>query len=334
MQHSAQLASVATIIAALMAGGTSAQDKVTFGTNWVAQAEHGGFYQALADGTYAKYGLDVTIRQGGPQAPNGQLLTAGQIEFYMGGMSTIDAARQGLPNVTVAAMFQKSPQVLLTHPDAGFTDLASLAGASKIIMGKDSLFAGYWPWMKANFEGFSDDLYEAYTYNAAPFIADEKSAQQGYLTAEPYEIEKQTGWAPQIFLIADYGYKPYSTTIETRQDLVDSNPDLVQRFVDASILGWYNYLYGDNTAANELIKTDNPEMGDDQIAHAINAMKEYGILVSGEAVEGGIGCMTEPRWGEFYEGMIEAGVYEAGVPLEKAFTTQFVCKGLGTDLVK
>lgn len=334
MEHSAKLASVATIIAALMAGGASAQDKVTFGTNWVAQAEHGGFYQALADGTYEKYGLDVTIRQGGPQAPNGQLLTAGQIEFYMGGMSTIDAARQGLPNVTVAAMFQKSPQVLLAHPDAGFTDLASLAGASKIIMGKDSLFAGYWPWMKANFEGFSDDLYEAYTYNAAPFIADRKSAQQGYLTAEPYEIEKQTGWAPQIFLIADFGYKPYSTTIETRQDLVDSNPDMVQRFVDASILGWYNYLYGDNTAANELIKKDNPEMGDDQIAHAIEAMKEYGILVSGDAVEGGIGCMNEARWGEFYESMIEAGVYEAGVPLEKAFTTQFVCKGLGTDLVK
>lgn len=334
MEHSAKLASVATIIAALMAGGASAQDKVTFGTNWVAQAEHGGFYQALADGTYEKYGLDVTIRQGGPQAPNGQLLTAGQIEFYMGGMSTIDAARQGLPNVTVAAMFQKSPQVLLAHPDAGFTDLASLAGASKIIMGKDSLFAGYWPWMKANFEGFSDDLYEAYTYNAAPFIADPKSAQQGYLTAEPYEIEKQTGWAPQIFLIADFGYKPYSTTIETRQDLVDSNPDMVQRFVDASILGWYNYLYGDNTAANELIKKDNPEMGDDQIAHAIEAMKEYGILVSGDAVEGGIGCMNEARWGEFYESMIEAGVYEAGVPLEKAFTTQFVCKGLGTDLVK
>ncbi|MBD8065130.1 ABC transporter substrate-binding protein [Devosia sp. PTR5] len=332
MKNATILAASAVLFAAGLAGAAQAQDKVTFGTNWVAQAEHGGFYQAVADGTYAKYGLDVTIRQGGPQAPNGQLLTAGQIEFYMGGMSTIDAARQGLPNVTVAAMFQKSPQVLLAHPDAGFTDLASLSGASKIIMGKDSLFAGYWPWMKANFEGFSDDLYEAYTYNAAPFIADDKSVQQGYLTAEPYEIEKQTGWAPQIFLIADYGYKPYSTTIETRQDLIDQNPDMVQRFVDASIIGWYNYIYGDNKAANDMIKADNPEMTDDQITYAIDKMKEYGILVSGDAESGGIGCMTEARWTEFYDSMIEAGVYEAGIQLDKAFTTQFVCKSVGKDL--
>lgn len=332
MKPTMTLAMTATLFTAVALGSATGQDKVTFGTNWVAQAEHGGFYQAVADGTYAEYGLDVTIRQGGPQAPNGQLLTAGQIEFYMGGMSTIDAARQGLPNVTVAAMFQKSPQVLLAHPDAGYTDLQSLSGASKIIMGKDSLFAGYWPWMKANFDGFSDDLYEAYTYNAAPFIADEKSVQQGYLTAEPYEIEKQTGWAPQVFLIADFGYQPYSTTIETRQDLIDENPDLVQRFVDASIIGWYNYLYGDNSAANDLIKSDNPEMTDDQITFAIDKMKEYGILVSGDAEANGIGCMTEQRWNDFYNSMIEAGVYEAGVPLEKAFTTQFVCKSVGADL--
>jgi NitT/TauT family transport system substrate-binding protein len=334
MKHTIALAAAATIFATSLFGTAMAQDKVTFGTNWLAQAEHGGFYQALADGTYAKYGLDVTIRQGGPQVPNGQLLTAGQIDFYMGGMSTIDAARQGIPNVTVAAMFQKSPQVLLAHPDAGFTDLASLAGASKVIMGKDSFFAGYWPWVKANFDGFSDDQYEPYTFNPAPFIADDKSVQQGYLTAEPYEIEKQTGWAPQVFLLADFGYQPYATTIETRQDVIDSKPDLVQRFVDASIIGWYNYLYGDNTAANTLIKTDNPEMTDDQLAFATAKMKEYGILVSGDAEAKGIGCMTDVHWTEFYDAMIQAGVYEAGIPLNKAYTTQFVCKSVGTDLVK
>ena len=334
MKHAVNLAAAAAILAGALTGTAMAQDKVTFGTNWLAQAEHGGFYQALADGTYAKYGLDVTIRQGGPQVPNGQLLTAGQIDFYMGGMSTIDAARQGMPNVTVAAMFQKSPQILMSHPDAGFTDLASLAGASKIIMGKDSFFAGYWPWMRSNFKGFSDDMYEPYTFNPAPFIADDKSVQQGYLTAEPFEIEKQAGWAPQVFLIADFGYQPYSTTIETRQDMVANNPDLVQRFVDASTIGWYNYLYGDNTAANDLIKKDNPEMTDEQLAYATAKMKEYGILVSGDAEAHGIGCMTDAHWKDFYDGMIKAGVYEAGIDLSKAYTTQFVCKDVGKDLVK
>ena len=334
MKHAVNLAAAAAILAGALTGTAMAQDKVTFGTNWLAQAEHGGFYQALADGTYAKYGLDVTIRQGGPQVPNGQLLTAGQIDFYMGGMSTIDAARQGMPNVTVAAMFQKSPQILMSHPDAGFTDLASLAGASKIIMGKDSFFAGYWPWMRSNFKGFSDDMYEPYTFNPAPFIADDKSVQQGYLTAEPFEIEKQAGWAPKVFLIADFGYQPYSTTIETRQDMVANNPDLVQRFVDASTIGWYNYLYGDNTAANDLIKKDNPEMTDEQLAYATAKMKEYGILVSGDAEAHGIGCMTDAHRQDFYDGMIKAGVYEAGIDLSKAYTTQFVCKDVGKDLVK
>lgn len=330
-------ASIKTLVlaaAALAASQVSAQalDKVTFGTNWLAQAEHGGYYQAVADGTYEKYGLDVTIRQGGPQAPNGQLLVAGQIEFYMGGMSTIDSVKQGIPVLAVASIFQKDPQVLLAHPDAGFTDLASLTGASKLIMGKDSFFAGYWPWMKASFEGFSDEMYEPYTFNPAPFIADDKAVQQGYLTSEPYEIEKQAGWAPQVFLLADYGYTPYSTTIETRQDVVDKSPDLVQRFVDATIEGWYNYLYGDNAAANELIKKDNPEMTDGQLAYSLEKLKEYGIVVSGDAETQGIGCMTDARWSDFYAKMIEAGVYEEGIDLSKAYTTQFVCKGVGMDL--
>ncbi|HEY0032818.1 MAG TPA: ABC transporter substrate-binding protein [Devosia sp.] len=329
-----KLALSTTLVLAALGGMAQAQDKVTFGTNWLAQAEHGGYYQAVADGTYAKYGLDVTIRQGGPQAPNGQLLVAGQIEFYMGGMSTIDSVKQGIPVLAVAAIFQKDPQVLLAHNDAPFTDVASLSGASKIIMGKDSFFAGYWPWMKANFEGFSDEQYEPYTFNPAPFIADPLSVQQGYLTSEPYEIEKQTGWAPKVFLLADAGYGPYSTTIETRQDLVDSNPDLVQRFVDATAIGWYNYLYGDNTAANELIKKDNPEMTDGQIAYSIEKLKEYGIVVSGEAETLGIGCMTDARWSDFYARMTEAGVYEAGIDISKAYTTQFTCKKVGMELAK
>jgi NitT/TauT family transport system substrate-binding protein len=199
-------------------------------------------------------------------------------------------------------------------------------------MGKDTFFAGYWPWIKSTFEDFSDDLYEPYTFNPAPFLADPMAVQQGYLTSEPFEIEKQAGWTPKLFVLADYGYQPYSTIIQTQQKLVDDNPDLVQRFVDATAIGWYNYLYRNNSAANALIIRDNPEMTEERIAFAVAKLKEHGVVVSGEAEENGIGCMTDARWSEFYREMTEAGVYSPGIDISKAYTTRFTCKGVGVQL--
>jgi NitT/TauT family transport system substrate-binding protein len=327
------LAAVATALT-LAAGAAAAQDAVTFGTNWLAQAEHGGYYQAVADGTYAKYGLDVTIRQGGPQAANRNLLIAGQIDFYMGGtLGSFDAVKQGIPLVTVAAIFQKDPQMLMAHPDQGIETFADLAKLPTIFMGKEG-YITYFTWMKANYEGFSDEQFKPYQFNPAPFIADPKSAQQGYLTSEPFEVEKQAGWTPKVFLLADQGFDPYSTTIETRREIVDTKPDLVQRFVDATEIGWYNYLYGDNAAANALIKADNPEMTDEQLAYSLAKMKEYGILVSGEAETQGIGCMTDARFKDFFDDMAAIGVVDASLDYTSAYTTKFVCKGVGVDLAK
>lgn len=316
------------------AASALALDEVTFGTNWLAQAEHGGYYQAVADGTYEKYGLDVTIRQGGPQAANRSLLVGGQIEFYMGGVTqAIDGVKQGIPTITLASIFQKDPQVLLAHPDKGFDTFADLAKAEKLILSKDG-YISYFLWMKSAFEGFSDEQYEPYTFNPAPFIANDMSVQQGYLTSEPFEIEKQTGWTPVVFLLADNGYAPYSTTIEAMRPWYEANEDIAKRFVEASIVGWYNYLYGDNAAANELIKADNPEMTDGQLAYSLEKMKEYGILVSGDALEGGIGCMTDERWTSFYDQMVAVGLFEEGIDVGQAYTTELVCNGLGVDLVK
>jgi len=334
MTNILKLTAAAAILAAGLTGAAQAQDKVTYGTDWLAQAEHGGFYQAVADGTYAKYGLDVTIVPGGPQAANRALLIAGKIDFYMGGvLSSLDSVKEGIPMVTVASFFQKDPQVLMTHPDAPYETFADLAKAEKIIMGKDVLVTKF-EWMKKNFEGFRDEQYVPYTFNPAPFIADKLSVQQGYVTSEPFAVEKEGGFVPKTFLFADEGYNAYSTTIETSQKLVDENPDLVQRFVDASIIGWYNYLYGDNTAANELIKKDNPEMTDEQLAFSVKQMKDKGILVSGDSVEKGIGCITEERYGAFFQDLVKIGLYEDGLDWKKAIDTRFVCKGLGTDLVK
>ncbi|TCU09925.1 ABC transporter substrate-binding protein [Rhizobium sullae] len=311
-----------------------ALDNVTYGTNWLAQAEHGGFYQAIADGTYEKYGLDVSIVQGGPNAANSALLISGKIDFYMGGpQGEITAVEQGIPLVDVAAIFQKDPHVLIAHPDAGVETFEDLAKLKTLFLSKDG-YLTYFEWMKANYKGFKDEQYKPYNFNPAPFIADKESAQQGYLTSEPYEIQKQTGWEPKLFLLADNGYTPYSTMITTTQTMIDRKPDVVQRFVDASIEGWYNYLYGDNSKANELIKKDNPEMTDGQIAYSIAKMKEFGIVESGEALDKGIGCITDAHYKKFFEGMVGIKIFKADTDYTKAFTTKFVCKGSGMALKK
>lgn len=309
-----------------------ALDAVSFGTNWLAQGEHGGFYQAVADGTYEKFGLDVTIVQGGPQAPNRTLLVAGKIDFYMAGtLSAFDAVKQGIPIVIVAALFQKDPQVFLAHPDQGIEKFADLAKLETLFMGKD-IYTTVFEWMKALNVGFKDAQYKPYQFTSAPFLADNNSAQQGYLTSEPYAIEKAAGWAPKVFLLADEGFAPYSTTIMTQRGMIEAKPDLVQRFVDASIIGWYNYLYGDNAAANALIKKDNPEMTDGQLAYSLEKMKEYGIVDSGDALELGIGCITQTRFKQIFDQMAELGIVDAGLDYQQSFDAEFVCKGVGKDL--
>lgn len=313
-------------------GSALALDEVTYGTNWLAQAEHGGFYQAVADGTYEKYGLDVTIVQGGPQVPNDALLVSGKIDFYMGTtLRAFDAVKQDIPMIDVAAMFQKDPQVIMAHPDQGVEEFADLAKLDTIFMGQGG-FVTYFEWMKALGVGFREEQYKPYAFNPAPFLADVGSGQQGYVTSEPYEIERQAGWAPQVFLLADQGFAPYSTTIATLVKTVEDKPDMVQRFVDASVIGWYNYLYGDNEAANALIRADNPEITDGQIAFSIGKMKEYGIVDSGDALTMGIGCMTDEHYKIFFDDMAAIGLVDADLEYTKAYTTEFVCKKVGMDL--
>jgi len=330
------LGRVLALALGLMAGiGTaSAADKVSFGTNWLAQAEHGGYYQAVADGTYAKYGLDVTIVMGGPQAANRARLVAGQIDFFMGGMlDAFDSVKEGVPVINIAAIFQKDPQVLMAHPDQGIETIADLAKLDTLFLSGEG-YDTYYRWLKSAYPGFRDEQYKPYTFNPAPFIADPKSGQQGYLTSEPRDIEKQAGWKPKVFLLADHGYEAYSTTIAAQQAMIDQNPDLVQRFVDASIIGWYNYLFGDPAAANALIKKDNPEMTDEQLAYGREELKAEHIVIAGEAETKGIGCMSGDRYQRFYDSMVKAGVLDAGLDVSKAFTNRFVCKGVGLDLYK
>ena len=320
-----------TAAAAPPAQAQAALDKVVFGTNWVAEAEHGGFFQALADGTYAKYGLDVTILPGGPNENNRMLLIAGKLDFFMAAntLMALDAVANNVPVITVAAIFQKDPQVLLTHPEFKITRIEELKPLT-LFVSKEGI-SSYFQWLKSEY-GFSEDRVRPYTFNPQPFLADKHSAMQGYVTSEPYAIEKMAGFKPGIILLADYGFNTYSTLIETRRDVIDKKPDLVQRFVNASLIGWYNYLYGNNAAANAMIKKLNPEMSDALIAYSIARMKEYGIVDSGDALHDGIGAMSDTRMANFFDKMVRAHVVRPEIDYRKSYTLRFINKGVGLDL--
>ena len=324
------VAAATMAIATGFASASLAQDEITFGTNWVPEAEHGGFYQAVADGTYEKHGLKVTII---PQADQA-LLLGGKIQFWMEGnlLGMFSAIEQGVPVVEVAAIFQKDPQIFMTHPEMGIKTFADLKNVPTIFIGDDLYVTGY-QWMKAEY-GFTDEQRQPYPYNIAGFLADKNSANQGYATSEPFAVEREGGFTPDVFLMADAGYTTVSTMIEGMRDYVEANPDITKRFVEASIIGWYNYLYGDNSAANALIKAENPDMTDEQIAFTISKMKEYGLVDSGATIDGGIGCFTDAQVKDFYDKMVAAGIVKADLDITTGYTTEYVCQKLGMDLKK
>jgi NitT/TauT family transport system substrate-binding protein len=305
--------------------------RITFATDWKAQAEHGGFYQALAKGYYKDAGLDVTIQQGGPGVNVPQLLATNTVQFGIGSNSFIPlnvlVAKAG--SKAVMASFQKDPQVLITHPRDDVKSIADMKG--KPIMVADATISSFWQWLKLKY-GFTDDQIRKYTFNLAPFLTDKSAIQEGYLSSEPYTIEKQGKFKPQVFLLSDYGYPGYAAFIMATDEMIADHPDIVQKFVDASIRGWVDYLYGDPSPANALIKKDNPDMTDELIAHAIATLKEHGIVDSGDAETLGIGAMTEKRWQAFYDSMAAAKVFPEGIDVHSAYTLEFVNHGVGIDL--
>jgi NitT/TauT family transport system substrate-binding protein len=318
----------AAATATFAAPGLRAQtlDKFSYQTNWRAQAEHGGFYQAVATGIYRKYGIDAEIRMGGPQQDPNTLLLGGRVDAIMSNsFAGFHYAAENLPFVVVAAVMQKDPQVLISHPGMGNDTLPALKG-KPILIGAGGR-TSYWPWLKSKF-GFTDEQARPYTFNMAPFLADKTLSQQGFLSSEPFAIE-QAGVKPVVHLMANYGFDNYQTTINTSWKLVNEKPDLMQRFVSASIEGWVSYLTGDPAAANALIKRDNPDMDDAKIAYAIKAMKENGIVQSGDAATLGVGAMTDARWKSFYDAMVASGAVKGGLDLSRAYTLRFVNKRVG-----
>lgn len=307
---------------ATTAGAAGAPEKFSFTTNWFAQAEHGGFYQALATGLYAKEGLAVSLKMGGPQVNIMQLLAAGQTDCVMGyDMQTFAAWEQGIPAVTVAAAFQKDPLVLIGHP--GVTDkLEDLKGKTLLISP-----AGYtvqWPWLKAKYM-LKEEQKRPYTFSIQPFIADKNVVQQGYLSSEPYAIEKEAKFKPRVFLLSDHGWPPYSQTIVCLEKTLKARPKAVEAFVRATMQGYKSYLQGDPKPANALIRKDNPAMTDDRIAVGIRLLNESGMVFGGDAATLGAGVVTDARMKLTYDMMVSLKQIDPKkVDLKRTYTTQFV----------
>jgi len=303
-------------------------DKISYQTNWRAQAEHGGFYLAVTNGIYKKHGIDADIRMGGPQQNPSQLLLGGRVDTIMSNsFEGINYVKENLPFLVIGSIFQKDPQVIISHPNVGHDSFEQLKGAPILIGagGRNS----YWPFLKAKF-GYTEEQARPYTFNMAPFLADKNLSQQGFVSSEPYVI-MQAGVQPVVHLIADAGFGNYNTTINISRKLVDEKKDVVQRFVTASLEGWAEYMKGGPAieAANAQIKKDNPEMTDDKMAYALKVMNERGIVKSGDALKLGIGAMTDERWKTFYEQMRDAGVFPPGIDYKRAYSLEFINKGVG-----
>lgn len=297
--------------------------RLRFATDWRAQAEHGGFYQALASGAYEKRGLNVQIIQGGPGVNVPQLLAAGAVELGMGSNSFIpmNLVAAGAPVKAVAAFFQKDPQVLIAHPDPALKSIADLKG--RPILLADASVNAFWVWLKAKY-GFTDDEVRKYTFNLAPFLSDKRAVQQGYLTSEPYTIEQQAGFEPKVFLLADEGYPSYATMVLAPTAFARDNGATLRSFIAASAEGWRDYIRGDASAADALIRKDNPDMTQDILDQARAKLRDYDIVDGGDAALYGLGSMTEERWKAFFDVTSQAGIYDANLNWRDAFTNNYL----------
>ena len=321
------LLTLSASLAVLFVAPVQALDKVTLATNWLAQPELGGFYQAAVDGAYRRHGIDVTIRPGGPLVNNRALLAFGQVDFLIGTnlLQPFDAVKQGIPSKFVAAFFQREPQCLLAHPGQGYDKWSDLTRAPLYLSqaGRNSFFL----WMKAT-QGFQAKNLRPYNHSLAPFLVDKRAVMQGYVTAEPFRVKEASGEEPLVYLLADHGWNGYSTVLETRNELIEKNPDLVQRFVDASIEGWRNYLGGKDThATNERIKRENKSMTDALIEFSTAKMRELKLVDGGDAEKLGIGAINPERVKAFYATADESGLFpRGGIDPTESYTTQFVNK--------
>ncbi|GLR66721.1 ABC transporter substrate-binding protein [Acidocella aquatica] len=328
MSRPVQIAAVLAACLAFAPAAHAAANKVTFGLDWVAEPEYGGYYQALATGIYKKYGLDVSIQEGGPSVNNAQLLVAGRLTFDItsNAFLALNFAQENIPFVAVAAGFQKDPDILMAHPGAGEDNFAALKG--KPIAVSSDTRASWWIYLRAKY-GYSDSQLRPYGFSLAPFFTNPTAVQEAYVTSEPYLVHQQTGTWPVVMMLSDSGFDGYASLIATSSKLVQTDPDLVQRFIEASAEGWYSYLYGNPAPAFKAILAANPDMTPGLMQYGYDQLKARGIVDSGDTKTLGIYAMTDARWASFFNQMAAAGLYDKSMNYKAGYTLQFVDHGFG-----
>ncbi len=314
-------------IAASVSGVADAKEKFVYGLSWLPQAEHCGFFQAKAAGLYDEAGIDVELLPGGPGINLAQLVAAGRVDAGMGiALSTLNMRANNIPGITVAAMFQKSPQTLVAHPNPALKTIEDLK-SRKIAVANFSR-TQFWLWLK-NAYGFDDAQLRPYAYNPAGFIADKAMVQQGYITEDDFFIGRALGSPLKLFLLADYGYPDYATSIYTTESVIEKRRPALQAFVDASIKGWSQCVRGNPMPAFEAIKAMHPEQSIELSTFKIEQMRKHGFIDGGDAATFGIGAMTDARWAKIFDVMSTAGAYEKNLDYRKAYTLDFVNKKMG-----
>lgn len=296
---------------------TTALRKVVLQTDWFPQAEHGGFYQALAKGFYREAGLDVEILSGGPGVAIKLAVAKGQADFGMNRSDDIImAVSQGMPLLIVGAVLQHDPEALLVHESSPVKSLADLNG--RTVIAPPSMT--WIPYVQKKY-GVKFDLTRT-NYSLAIFLADKNTIQQCIVTSEPY-YAAQRGVRVRTVALADEGYDPYHTII-CRRELARTSPELVRAFLAASIRGWRDYLEGDPAPANELILKRNAEMSPGQIAFSREALITR-KLVAGDGAKGeGIGRISTARVASQIAVLTELKILEKPVSAAAVVTQEFL----------
>ncbi|WP_454192848.1 ABC transporter substrate-binding protein [Paenibacillus sp. Marseille-Q7038] len=284
--------------------------------NWFAKSEHGGFYAAEEEGIYEAKNLDVTIEPGGPQVSSIQIVASGKAEFGVAHADQILLARkEGIPIVALATTFQISPQALMYHEESGISDFGDLNGRTVFIQQGQP----YWEFLKHKYK--LDTVKEvAYTGQHSNFIDDPQSASQSFVNGEPFVVEKQ-GVKVKTKLIADSDYKPYAAVIYTTEKYLKENPDTVKAFIGGTVEGWNNYKEN-YEKINKKINEVNTNLSEDEIAFGEEAQREY--VYGYDAEEHGVGYMTEERWTELMQQLIEIGLLDQEIDVNTTFTTDYL----------
>jgi NitT/TauT family transport system substrate-binding protein len=289
---------------------------ITLQTDWYPQPEMGGFYQAQMQGLYKQAGLEVTIAPGGPTIVGEQMVATNAAQFSMGSSDKVlTSVSQGIPLVAVAATMQQDPQALMVHAGSSVKTFADLEGHT--IAAKPGS-----TWFQYLLKKFAlKNVREIpATYSVANFLEDPSYIQQAFVTSEPYFAEK--GGAPvRTMLISSTGYQPYRVIFTSRRFMME-HPDVVQRFVDASMAGWKAYLADPAMVDGELQKL-NPALNADQMRFSVETLKARHFVDGDGTPDSHLGHFTRERWETLYQQLVDLKVITHPYDPSTAYVTRF-----------